>query len=101
MVATTSKIERLLEKPIISKADWKKADWPTLLVAEFEARGELTMHDVIRVCGEMFCADPWGIVRQQGFVVEPTGRKDRSRSHNPRYFRMVSKPSWLDEKVTI
>jgi hypothetical protein len=77
---------------------WKRVNWPDLLVEAFEA-GPLTRNDVIRICGDYFFVNPWSLIRQHGFVIEPTGTKSYGELNNPPYYRMISKPSYMLEQV--
>ena len=81
--------------------DWVKPRWPERLVAEFEAQGKLTRVDVIKICGDSFFVNPWVMLRKHGFRLEATGEKDVTKGWNPPFYRMLGKPSYMDERVKI
>ena len=88
--------------------DWIMQDWKARLLDEFEAKGKLTQEDVIRICGVSFCQNPWGRLRQAGFVIEKTAERDLARgaanadarfaSH---FYRLLSAPSYMREVVSV
>ena len=81
--------------------EWKKRDWEDALLRAFEQKGELTLHDVVEACGIMFWNNTWYELKRRGWTVEWTGRKDTGRTHNPKLYRLVSKPAYMDERVAV
>jgi hypothetical protein len=82
--------------------EWKHRDWEQRLVAEFETKGLLTYNDVVRVCGQIFHRDAWAMVRQAGFKVEKTDKKEIiDDRRGPHFYRLIEKPQWMQEHVEI
>ena len=81
--------------------DWLKPGWPERLVAEFESRDKLTRVDVIKVCGNSFFVNPWVALRTHGFMLKPTGEKDLAAKGHPPFYQMISKPSYMVERVPV